>query len=285
MSPLPAPANSKIKTAAVTEVAATVGAAKSRDFAEVPCSMSLSLLQLIDTPVSGVQIWTAQPESLAPAEIAELSASLDSAELARAARFHFERDRRDYVAARGLLRRLLGAVLDTPASALVFNYGARGKPAISAAFLQGRTLCFNLSHSAGWAMFALAWDRDVGIDLEAAARLNRDVNGLSGLAARMLSSRELAIWQALPDAAAREAAFLRAWTRKEAYVKAIGKGLFDGLGDIEVALDAAAPKSSLTLCSSPQDGEIMRHWILHDLSAPDGFAAALAAEQKLEQYA
>ena len=101
----------------------------------------------------------------------------------------------------------------------------------------------------------------------------------------MLSQRELAIWQALPDAAARDAAFLRAWTRKEAYVKATGKGLFDELGNIEVALDAAAPESSLTLRSIPQEGEIMRHWALHDLSAPDGFAAALAVEQKMEQPA
>jgi 4'-phosphopantetheinyl transferase len=247
--------------------------------------MASSLLQSAGTPMSGVQIWTAQPESLSPAEIGELSASLDSAEHTRAARFHFERDRRDYVASRGLIRRLLGAALDTPASALVFEYGAHGKPAISAESLQGRTLRFNISHSAGWAMFALAWDRDVGIDLEAAARLDRDVNGLSGLAARVLSSRELAIWQALPDAAAREAAFLRAWTRKEAYVKAMGKGLFDALGNIEVALDAATPKSSLMLRSFPEKGETLRHWVLHDLSAPDGFAAALAVEQKLEQHA
>ena len=55
-------------------------------------------------------------------------------------------------------------------------------------------------------------------------------------------------------------------------------------GNIEVALDAAAPKSSLTLRSVPQEGEIAQHWILHDLSAPDGFAAALAVEQKLEQH-
>jgi 4'-phosphopantetheinyl transferase len=246
--------------------------------------MSSSLLQSPETLVSGVQIWTAQLESLSPAEIVELSASLDLTEHARAARFHFERDRRHYVASRGLLRRLLGAALDRPASALVFEYGAHGKPAISAAFLPGRTPCFNLSHSAGWAMFALAWDREVGIDLESATRLKRDVNSLSGLAARVLSPRELAIWQELPDAAARDAAFLRAWTRKEAYVKATGKGLFDELSDIEVALDAAAPKSSLTLRSFPQEGEIMRRWVLHDLSAPDGLAAALAVEQKPERH-
>jgi 4'-phosphopantetheinyl transferase len=247
--------------------------------------MSSSLLQSPDSPVSGVQVWTAQLESLSPAELAELSASLDPAEHVRAARFHFEHDRRHYLAAHGLLRRLLGAALDEPASAIAFDYGAHGKPGIAATFLRDRTLRFNLSHSAGWAMFALAWDHDVGIDLEAASRLKRDDNSLSGLAARVLSARELAIWQALADAAAREAAFLRAWTRKEAYAKATGKGLFDELGNIEVALDAAAPKSSLTLRSVPQEGEIARHWSLHDLSAPDGFAAALAVEQKLEQPA
>ena len=230
--------------------------------------MFSALLQSVDTPVSGVQIWTAHLEALSPVELGELSALLDAAEHARAARFHFERDRRHYVASRGLLRYLLGVALTRPAAGLVFEYGAHGKPAISAAFLQGRTLCFNLSHSAGWAMFALAWDREVGIDLESATRLKRDVNGLSGLAARVLSARELAIWEALPDAAARDAAFLRAWTRKEAYAKATGKGLFDELGSVEVALDAASPKSSLTINGS-------RSWTVHDLPAPKGFAAAL----------
>jgi 4'-phosphopantetheinyl transferase len=108
---------------------------------------------------------------------------------------------------------------------------------------------------------------------------------LTGLAARVLSARELVIWQALPDTAARETAFLRAWTRKEAYAKATGQGLFDTLTCIEVALDAVAPKSSLTLRSSTKEGEITRHWVLHDLSAPDGFAAALAVAQKLDHHA
>jgi 4'-phosphopantetheinyl transferase len=240
--------------------------------------MSSALLQSSDTSVSGVQIWTAHLEALSPVELGELSALLDAAEHARAERFHFERDRQHYVASHGLLRRLLGAALKKPASALVFEYGAHGKPAIATAFWQGHKPCFNLSHSAGWAMFALAWDRDVGIDLEAAARLNRDVDGLAGLAARILSARELAIWQALPDAAAREIAFLRAWTRKEAYAKATGAGLFDELGGIEVALDAATPKSSLTI-RSPHG------WTLHDLPAPEGFAAALAIEQNLQTHA
>jgi 4'-phosphopantetheinyl transferase len=233
-------------------------------------------LQPVDAPVSGVQIWRAQLEALSPAELGELSALLDAGEHARAARFHFERDQRHYIASRGLLRRLLSDALDKPASALVFKYGAHGKPMLSPS---DRNLCFNLSHSAGWAMFALAWDCDVGIDLESIVRLKRDANGLAGLAARVLSARELAVWQALPETA-RDAAFLRAWTRKEAYAKATGQGLFDELMRTDVALDAASPKSLLTL-RSPKEGGSAREWILHDLPAPDGFAAALAVEQKL----
>lgn len=236
-------------------------------------------LQPVHAPVSGVQIWTAHLEALSSAELGELSASLDSEEHARAARFHFEQDQRHYIASRGLLRRLLSDALDTPASTLVFKYGAHGKPAISPAIPPGRNPCFNLSHSAGWAMFALAWDCEVGIDLESIVRIKRDADGLAGLAARVLSARELAIWQVLPETA-REDAFLRAWTRKEAYAKATGHGLFDELMRADVALDAADPKSSLTLRSS-QEGEGAREWILHDLPAPDGFAAALAVEQKL----
>lgn len=236
-------------------------------------------LHPVETPVSGVQIWTAQLENLSAAELEELSALLDAGEQARAARFHFERDRRHYVASRGLLRRLLGAALDTPASALMFEYGAHGKPAIPSAFLPGHPLCFNLSHSAGWAMFALSRDADVGIDLESALRLKRDDGGLEGLAARVLSVRERAVWQALPSTQ-REAAFLRAWTRKEAYAKATGHGLLDELIQTEVALDAAAPNASLLLRSSREEGGITRNWILHDLPAPEGFAAALAVEQR-----
>ena len=73
---------------------------------------------------------------------------------------------------------------------------------------------------------------------------------------RVLSPREIAIWRALPDDAIRATAFLRAWTRKEAYVKAIGEGLYCGLQSIEVALDATHPQPSLTIRSSAEDEKI-----------------------------
>jgi 4'-phosphopantetheinyl transferase len=230
--------------------------------------------------ISGVRIWSAHLEALPAPDVEELHSLLDPDERARAGRFHFEKDRRHYIAARGLLRRLLGETLDESPSALVFEYGSHGKPELAGFDQHGRTLRFNLSHSSGWAMFALAWDREVGIDLENASRLERDDSSLSGLAARILSARELEVWRSLPDAAQRRAAFLRAWTRKEAYVKATGRGVSDGLERIEVILDAAAPKSSLILTIA-QPQQATSSWTLHDLSAPEGFASALTLEQKL----
>jgi len=239
--------------------------------------MSSYSLESSDAIVDGVRISTIHLESVSSARVKELSGSLDVVEQARAARFRFEGDRRDYIAAHGLLRRLLGDALDEPASAIAFQYGARGKPMISNPRLP--TLHFNLSHSEGWAMFALAWNREVGIDLEAAARFG-DEQKLRELAARVLSPREVEIWRSLPDAPQRRTALLRAWTRKEAYGKATGEGLFDGLQEIELALDAASPKASLMVCPFQRDQNAMRAWTIHELSAPEGLGAALVVEQK-----
>lgn len=201
---------------------------------------------------------------------------LDPSERRRASRFHFARDRNHYVACRGLLRELLASALKRPAATLVLEYGAHGKPEI-AAETGGRRPRFNLSHSEGWVMFAFAWDREVGIDLESGTRLDPDENNLTALARRILSERELTVWQDLPSAGLRRAAFLRAWTRKEAFAKATGKGVLEQWDRIDLVLDAGAPNPSLVV--RPQPGE-PGSWVVHDLAAPSGFAAALAIEQK-----
>ncbi|MEO5722131.1 MAG: 4'-phosphopantetheinyl transferase superfamily protein [Chthoniobacterales bacterium] len=218
------------------------------------------------SPVREVRIWTAHLDALQASDIAHLQPSLDETERARAARFHFEKDRRHFIAARGLLRELVGAMLETSPEFLQFVYGPHGKPAVASPAKDGRFLRFNLSHSAGWAMFACTWDREVGIDLESTARLAADDAHLSALAARILSTREFEVWRGLADSAARHIAFLRAWTRKESYVKAKGQGVFDDLRAVEVIQDAAMPAASLHVAGA---------WIIHDLPAPHGFAAAL----------
>lgn len=241
-------------------------------------SKAFQLLQRLESPERGVQVWSAHLDTASSAEIVELTGLVDPGESARAARFHFERDRRHYLVARGLLRLLIGTALDRPASTIAFDYRVNGKPTIAAADMDDCVLHFNLSHSAGWAMFALAWDQNVGIDLESAQQLTRTMQELSALAERTLSTRELNIWHGLPNDVARSDAFLRAWTRKEACIKATGEGLRDKLQEIEVALDAANPKRSLTLSCFSRGKKSIRNWTLYDLPSPHGFAAALAIE-------
>ncbi len=194
---------------------------------------------------------------------------LDAAETARAARFHFEHDRRHYAAARGWLRVLLGRYLDTPPGALRFGYGPRGKPFFDH---PSGGMRFNVSHSHGHALLAFARGREVGIDLEAGARLGDD---WPGLVRRVFSPREQAELAALP-ADCQRAAFLSGWTRKEAYLKATGLGITEGLHSIEVTLDPALPP--VLRHPATEEAHAARTWTIHDLRTDATFAAALVVE-------
>lgn len=157
-------------------------------------------------------------------------AMLDDSERARAARFAFDRDRARFVSAHAGLRRLLADRTGVPAPALRFELGRFGKPR-----LQHAPRCsFSLSHSGDHALVALADDEEIGVDLEAVHALP-DVQALS---ARCLGPRERFAFAATPEAE-RELAFLRAWTRKEACLKALGTGLQIEPAAIEVGLDPA----------------------------------------------
>ncbi len=154
---------------------------------------------------------------------------LDDDERARAARFVFERDRRRFVAAHAGLRRLLGAHLGREPAALRFEAGEFGKP-----WLRDEPRCaFSLSHSGDEALLALCDDGEIGVDLEAL----RGVRDIDALARQCLAPAELVAFGATPEAE-RELAFLRAWTRKEACLKALGTGLQVAPTAVETGLDA-----------------------------------------------
>ncbi len=158
------------------------------------------------------ELWLVPPAGDAAADIA----LLDDQERARAARFVFERDSRRYVAAHAALRRLLGQRLDRAPEALRFESGPFGKPR-----LLGEPGCaFSLSHSGDHALVALAGQGEIGVDLEQL----RPLPDVDALARQCLAERELFHFDATPSAE-RELSFLRAWTRKEACLKALGTGL------------------------------------------------------------
>src|SRR5262245_39260742 len=153
------------------------------------------------------------------ASVAELKGVLSSDERARADRFHFEIDHRRHVVGRGVLRLVLARCLGTAPHALRFDTGARGKPNLAAGFARAR-LQFNVSHSGELALVALTVGRAVGVDVE---WIRHDLD-VEAIAERYFSARENAALATLA-ADARRDAFYACWTRKEAYIKAVGDGL------------------------------------------------------------
>jgi 4'-phosphopantetheinyl transferase len=179
----------------------------------------------------------------------ELATLLSEDERARAARFHFERDRRRYQTARSLLRSLLGQYLDTPPERLRFLYGAHDKPSLEGNTAEAAALSFNVSHSGDFALLAIAGAGSVGVDVEAL----REVEDPEELAASWMSASDRAALAGAP-AAERSALLLRCWTRYEAVLKARGVGLgettpeaaAEGLVIADVQTPTSAPAALAT---------------------------------------
>lgn len=200
-----------------------------------------------------------------PAALAELGGLLSDDELERAARFVFARDRDRFVAARGQLRRILGAYLGAAPGRLRFAYGAHGKPELGEP--AAGALSFNLSHSGDLALYAVARNGRVGVDVEL-VRHNLDY---ASLLHDVCSPRERQELAALPEAAAR-ARFFQAWVCKEAYIKARGEGLAFPPAQVEALFAPAAPPA---LGLPP--GETAP-WTLRLLDPGPGYVAAAVVE-------
>jgi 4'-phosphopantetheinyl transferase len=192
---------------------------------------------------------------------------LDDEERARAARFVFDRHRSRFIAAHACLRLLLGQYIGQAPGGLRFAVGARGKPRL----LDGGTdVRFNLSHSGDLALIAVSVGIEVGVDIEQGRP-----DALLDLARRFFAPGEVAALEALPMAE-QAGAFVRGWTRKEAFIKALGDGLSFPLDQFEVSLAPDAAGQLLLGCGSDLDATA--RWRLVSLAAPPGYAAALAGE-------
>jgi 4'-phosphopantetheinyl transferase len=190
---------------------------------------------------------------------------LDDSERARAARFGPEAVRRRFVVARSMLRLLLGHYAGTDPGALPLATGLRGKPALPL----GYRLQFNLAHTGDLAMVALvSGECKLGIDVES---VTHDVD-VQGVAAHAFSAAEQ---QALRDTPERQRhdAFARIWTRKEAYIKARGEGFSYPTRSFTVSLLPGDEDALLVDDASPGAAA---HWRVGEITAPDGFHAALA---------
>lgn len=197
----------------------------------------------------------------APAALEALRASLTPEESARADRFHFERDRRRFTVARGVLRRVLAPLVGGPVHLVV---GPQGKPALP----PPAPLHFNLSHSGELALLAFARGAELGVDLE---EERADVD-LPAVAATVFSPEEQAAVLAAADGPARQHAFFRQWARKEAVIKAEGWGF----SVPSTTFTVRAGPAGLAVHALPGHPPGARPWVVQDVPVAPGYAAALA---------
>ncbi len=209
-----------------------------------------------------VHIWSAQLDQ--PAEtIAHYWQSLAPEERERADRFHFDRHRRRYIIGRGILRERIGLYLKMPPASIELAQTAHGKP-----YLIGNQIYFNVSHSENLGLFAFCRETAVGVDVEKV----RPMADLPQIAQRFFAPKESAVLFALPPEQ-QTAAFFRCWTRKEAFVKAVGEGLSYPLDAFEVTL---TPDAQARFIHIHGDSMLAARWHLHHLQPASGYLGALA---------
>ena len=174
-----------------------------------------------DLALDEVHCWSV-PLDASPNTLAVLFETLMDDERDRAARLRFERDRRRFIVARATLRELLGRYVGTPPDQVRFAYTAFGKPTLASEFGGPHCVKFNLSHSGDLALIAVAWDAEVGVDVE-----HIRPSDYSDIARSSFAPSEIAQLRAAPRHL-EPRAFFSSWTRREAYAKARGEGLADG---------------------------------------------------------
>lgn len=210
-----------------------------------------------------IHLWRASLDCEA-AVLRRLEAVLAPEEASRAAKFVFARDRDHFIAARGILRELLGAYLHCAAAAVAIGYGEQGKPTLGGADFR-EPLHFNLSHAQGLAVYAFSFGREVGVDLESI----RPDFATQDIAKRFFAPEEVEELESLPPGL-RALGFFLCWTRKEAYIKARGEGLQIPLDSFRVSLTPGEPESLTS-----DDGA---RWSLRAFYPAEGFAGAVVGE-------
>ncbi|MGN6367483.1 MAG: 4'-phosphopantetheinyl transferase family protein [Phycisphaerae bacterium] len=185
-----------------------------------------------------------------------LSAFLTTQEREQFLKFKMPQKRVEAVLSRAMLRERLSHFTGIAPQQLPITYNPHGKPSV-----EGSNVHFNISHTAGYILLGIGRDHELGVDIESPRQNLEHEN----LARRFFTPGEHAALLAIP-AENRVNAFFRCWTRKEAILKAMGRGISAGLDTFEVPLHPAfAPMQ-------------VHPWILHDLPVPNTHIAALATQ-------
>ncbi len=223
-------------------------------------------------PAHEVHVWRTRLD-VSPAQFARDRALLAADEAARVDAARSVRGRQHFAVARATLRRILARYLSLRPAQIPLEATSRGKPQIAETH-NHHDLHFNVAHSGDMALYVVARGRRVGVDVE---QLRSNV-AVARVASRYFAPREVAALLALP-VAQQHAGFFCGWTRKEAYCKARGRGLSQGLGSFEVSMSpAAGPAEALRLQHSELGAAEVARWSLFDVPVGRAYVAALAVE-------
>lgn len=214
-----------------------------------------------------VHVWRI-PLNLPQRLVGDLVPLLSAEEKTRAARILSEEVSRRYVVSHGAMRQILSRYLDEGPAQIRVATGEEGKPYLLAP-VGAPAVHFSLSHSGELALCAVAQGREVGVDVERV----HPVPAWRQIATRYFSERENQALDALPADQAVEA-FFRGWTRKEAYSKALGRGVSRRWTQFTVSLEPGAAD----LLPAPPDAQIEGLSTLCPLEPGPGYVAAVAAQ-------
>ena len=217
-----------------------------------------------------VHVWRVRLDE-APSRVRRFIKILSAGEREKAGRFRFERHHRRYIVSHAMLRIILGRFyLNIDPRKLEFGHGDHGKPHV-ANHIPERKLYFNMATSHELALYGLTRDHEIGIDVE----FQRELRDAEEIAAHYFASGEIAALRSLPGDTKPEG-FYNCWTRKEAFIKAVGKGLSFPLDQFEVSL---SPGESPRIISIKGDVAQAKHWTLESLDPGQGYIAALAVRK------
>ncbi len=203
-----------------------------------------------------LHVWLIDLESCSPS----FQGFLSEAETTRAQKFKHAHTRHSFILVHGISRLLLGNYLKIDPQEVNFTFNEYGKPMV-----QG--IRFNQSHTRRYALFAFSNQGQLGIDIEHM----RSIHDFDNVAKYALSEKEYTQLMSMPREIQIKGFFV-AWTRKEAIIKAIGKGLSIPLKSFSVEISPSQPARVLTK-------EFAENWLLKNLPVPPGWAAALAFDQ------
>ena len=192
---------------------------------------------------------------------------LDRAERRRSERFSNESARNHFVISRAIARQLIARILCVRHETIEFAPGQHGKPYIRTKG-ESSDLVFNQSHSGDRLAVVIGNRQRLGVDIER----HRERFSYGSLVNKCFADSEREYWHALP-AEQQQSAFYQFWTQKEAFVKAVGRGISLGLDHCVVAVDQ--PFRFLRI---PEQYGDASDWRLIDLSMPEGFSGALSTD-------